>query len=63
MTLVVADNKLSLVPSSVLLPQLYGFRRVFAHTADIFFVRGIANPATVSEGVEGKERSEGGAGE
>jgi len=32
-----------------LLPgQLYGYRRVFAHTADIFFERGIANPATVS---------------
>jgi hypothetical protein len=28
--------------------QLYGFRRVFAHTADIFFQRGIANAATVN---------------
>lgn len=28
--------------------QLYGYRRVFAHTADIFFQRGIANAATVS---------------
>lgn len=30
------------------LPQLKGYRRVFAHTADIFFVRGIARPETVS---------------
>jgi hypothetical protein len=28
--------------------QLRGYRRVFAHTADIFFVRGIARPDTVS---------------
>lgn len=26
--------------------QLHGYRRVFAHTADIFFVRGIARPGT-----------------
>lgn len=49
-----------LTPSTTCLPapctcapcmQLYGFRRVFAHTADIFFLRGIANPATVGVGL------------
>jgi hypothetical protein len=29
------------------LQQLFGYRRVFAHTADIFFQRGIARPETV----------------
>jgi hypothetical protein len=32
----------------LLVLQLRGYRRVFAHTADIFFVRGIARPDTVS---------------
>eukprot|EP00198_Chlamydomonas_reinhardtii_P011224 XP_001700561.1 predicted protein [Chlamydomonas reinhardtii] len=27
--------------------QIHGWRRVFAHTADVFFVRGIARPDTV----------------